>query len=925
MSWISLLISYTEIMVGGEEEKLAERIKLYAIPPTATSKRTILGDLVTLRIICYFVQVAVYAKGGKTIVFTPTKWDAYEVWQGKFRVLFATDVAARGLDIPNVDLWRILWTLNSSHDKGISCMDYLLIEKTSFPFFPMMSTVSISTIFCSDCIIREFAGIVGVFEFVLLMAALFILNFQTTQRHLCIVLAEQDMQEKTVGAEEQKLVEGIKLYAIPPTATSKRTILGDLVTRGLTLNGFRQGKFRVLVITDVAARGIDIPNVDLSTICSRGFGIISRASSCYPLRGVHPEPVEYLTPTAQKLFERQGVNALAAAVASLSGFLEPPSSRSLITQEQFIEMARFRVPTSMLSSSDCFHFVMHRFHHIMSGGFQDSCALCRGQGEGVELCAVAMAETGQSFVARALMDIGSSDAKAAAGVSYATQESALSHGVDVVVGTPSRIIDLINNNSLELGEVQYLVLDEADRTIAVGFEEDVQVNVEKLTSERQSMLFSATMPGGWVGAQEEKLAEGIKLYAIPPTASSRRTILGDLVTLRKAIVISLTKWDADEVWLALTNSIALEALHGDISHHQRGLTSNGFRRGKFRVLVATDVAARGLDIPNVDLELSSLSPDVFPMLSPVSISAIFCSDCVLWLLSVNFQNYRKTFVHRSGRTGCARKEGTDVLIFTSSQRRTVKSLEHRVGWLDIPNLDLILNSSHDEGISCMDYLLSRENVVRGAFRCFPCCALFRLAQYSILIELSGNLLALLVVHYELPNDPETFVHRSGQKGSAEKDGAAVLMFTSSQRRNVKSLERGVGCKLEFISPPSVQESFGIISRARVDALAAALASLSGFSQPPSSRSLIIHEQHCPLLHGVRFELFLYRFRVLISMLSSSGCFRVSYATQESALSCGVDVVVVTPGRIIDLINNNSLKLGEVQYLVLDEADRTIAV
>lgn len=333
------------------------------------------------------------------------------------------------------------------------------------------------------------------------------------------------------------------------------------------------------------------------------------------------------------------------------------------------------------------------------------------------------------------------------GVSYVTQESALSRGVDVVVGTPGRIIDLINNNSLKLGEVQYLVLDEADQMLAVGFEEDVEVILEKLPSERQSMLFSATMPG-WVkklarkflnnpltidlvGDQEEKLAEGIKLYAIPTTATSKRTILGDLVTVYakggKTIVFTQTKRDADEVSLVLTNSIASEALHGDISQHQRERTLNGFRQGKFTVLVATDVAARGLDIPNVDL----------------------------------------------------------------------------------------------------------------------------------------------VVHYELPNDPETFVHRSGRTGRAGKEGTAVLMFTSSQRRTVKSLERDVGCKFEFISPPSVQEVLEssaeqvvatlsgvhpesveyftptaqkLFEQQGVDALASALAALSGFSQPPSSRSLITHEQ-----------------------------------------------------------------------------------
>ncbi|CAI0390636.1 unnamed protein product [Linum tenue] len=209
------------------------------------------------------------------------------------------------------------------------------------------------------------------------------------------------------------------------------------------------------------------------------------------------------------------------------------------------------------------------------------------------------------------------------GVSYVTQQSALTRGVDVVVGTPGRIIDLIKGNSLKLGEVQYLVLDEADQMLSFGFEEDVELILENLPTKRQSMLFSATMPI-WVkklarkylddplqidlvGDQEEKLAEGIKLYAISTTSTSKRSMLSDLVTVYakggKTIVFTQTKRDADEVSISLSNSIASEALHGDISQHQRERTLNGFRQGKFTVLVATDVASRGLDIPNVDLKL----------------------------------------------------------------------------------------------------------------------------------------------------------------------------------------------------------------------------------------------------------------------------------------------------------------------------------
>ncbi|XP_047319699.1 DEAD-box ATP-dependent RNA helicase 3, chloroplastic-like [Impatiens glandulifera] len=342
------------------------------------------------------------------------------------------------------------------------------------------------------------------------------------------------------------------------------------------------------------------------------------------------------------------------------------------------------------------------------------------------------------------------------GVAYNIQQNAITRGVDVVVGTPGRIIDLLNSGALSLSEVEYLVLDEADQMLAVGFEEAVETILQTLPAKRQSMLFSATMPG-WikklsrkylnnpltidlVGEHEEKLAEGIKLYAMATTVTSKRTILSDLVTVYakggKTIVFTKTKRDADEVSMSLTSSIASEALHGDISQHQRERTLNGFRQGKFTVLVATDVASRGLDIPNVDL----------------------------------------------------------------------------------------------------------------------------------------------IIHYELPNDPETFVHRSGRTGRAGKQGVAILMFTSSQKRTVKSLERDVGCRFEFASAPSNQEVLEssaeqvvatlngvhaesvefftptaqkLLEEKGVGALAAAIAQLTGFARPPSARSLITQEQGWVTLQLIR--------------------------------------------------------------------------
>ncbi|KAK6139495.1 hypothetical protein DH2020_026755 [Rehmannia glutinosa] len=337
------------------------------------------------------------------------------------------------------------------------------------------------------------------------------------------------------------------------------------------------------------------------------------------------------------------------------------------------------------------------------------------------------------------------------------KQSALSRGVDVVVGTPGRLIDLINNNSLKLGEVKYLVLDEADQMLAVGFEEDVEVILEQ------------------VGDREEKLAEGIKLYAIPTTATSKRTILGDLVTVYakggKAIVFTQTKRDADEVSLALTNSIPSEALHGDISQHQRERTLNGFRQGKFTVLVATDVAARGLDIPNVDL-----------------------------VIHYELPNDPETFVHRSGRTGRAGKEGTAVLMFTSSQRRTVKSLERDVGckfeFIGPPSVQEVLESSAEQVVATLS-AVHPESVNHGFLSDVYSAAADEIGKIHIIADEKGAVfdlpeeIAKELLNKELP--PGNTIAKIAKLPPLQDDGPPsdyYGRFSNSDRRSDRRPQRG---------------------------------------------------------------------------------------------------------------------------------------
>jgi ATP-dependent RNA helicase DDX21 len=264
------------------------------------------------------------------------------------------------------------------------------------------------------------------------------------------------------------------------------------------------------------------------------------------------------------------------------------------------------------------------------------------------------------------------------GVSIMQQLREVKSGVDVVVGTPGRIMDLQNRNALDLSQVRFAILDEADEMLSVGFADDVEQILSEAPKDRQTMLFSATMPT-WVKqlvrqhlkdplvvdlvgeAAAGKLAESIRALAVRVTPDSRRDILADVLTVYaaggKAIVFTETKREADEVSARVAGVLSCEAMHGDISQIQRDKILARFREGKFNILVATDVAARGLDIPSVEL-----------------------------VVHYDLPREVESFLHRSGRTGRAGKTGTTIAMFTDRDMRHLRNIARTAG---IKNLEMV--------------------------------------------------------------------------------------------------------------------------------------------------------------------------------------------------------------------------------------------
>ena len=250
------------------------------------------------------------------------------------------------------------------------------------------------------------------------------------------------------------------------------------------------------------------------------------------------------------------------------------------------------------------------------------------------------------------------------GVKQGQQTDALRRGVDILVATPGRLLDLMDQGLIHLNTIEYFVLDEADRMLDMGFINDIKKIIAKLPAKRQSLFFSATMPHNIVKLSRKILRDPVKVEAsaVSSTAdtieqylyytnrSDKRDLLSHILRDRKidqVLLFSRTKHGADRITRNLKKEkIKAAAIHGDKAQNARQRALQQFKDGDIRVLVATDIAVRGIDI-----------------------------DKFAYVINYDMPNIAETYVHRIGRCGRAGDEGVSISICEPEENAYIKDIE----------------------------------------------------------------------------------------------------------------------------------------------------------------------------------------------------------------------------------------------------------
>jgi len=251
------------------------------------------------------------------------------------------------------------------------------------------------------------------------------------------------------------------------------------------------------------------------------------------------------------------------------------------------------------------------------------------------------------------------------GVKQMNQTVMLRKGIDILVATPGRLLDLMNQGLITLRDVEYFVLDEADRMLDMGFIHDIKKIIAKLPAKRQSLFFSATMPEAIVKLSQQILGGHPDKVVIKPQQTtaekveqkiyfvSKRSKIKLLIYLLQTepqasvLVFSRTKHGANKIVKSLNLAdIQAEAIHGNKSQAARQKALNSFKEGTLNVLVATDIAARGIDIEELPL-----------------------------VINYDLPNIPETYVHRIGRTGRASASGTAISFCDSEERVFLRDIQ----------------------------------------------------------------------------------------------------------------------------------------------------------------------------------------------------------------------------------------------------------
>lgn len=286
------------------------------------------------------------------------------------------------------------------------------------------------------------------------------------------------------------------------------------------------------------------------------------------------------------------------------------------------------------------------------------------------------------------------------------QISALRKGIDIVVGTPGRLLDLIRRKAINLSVIRFVVLDEADEMLDMGFIEDIEEILKNTNEDRQTMLFSATMPDpirklakkymkpDTVQIKMEKKSmtvSSISQYYYEIKQQDRFESLCRILDVDEptsAIIFCKTKKGVDELVEAMqTRGYNVEGMHGDMNQSQRLNTLRKFKEGSLEFLVATDVAARGIDVENVS-----------------------------HVINYDFPQDIESYIHRIGRTGRAKKEGTAYSLVTAREYISLKQIERvtgsRIRRKEIPTVDDIFQAKYRGMVKDVKETLGKEDYKR---------------------------------------------------------------------------------------------------------------------------------------------------------------------------------------------------------------------